>query len=291
MWTRPFALDEFTLFRSRDIGSSDTGEIKALHFFGGSLFVIKDTNSYALDPNQNFREVGIMPNIGIDSGEASTATTMGVVCANSKQVSVLPSQEELSLPIRATWQAQTFNKMKLGFSGKHNEVILIPDSSTSGTTMWVYNINFKGWRKETYSSGVQFSNIVFSDDQEAAMAQYNSSTTRSQVVKYKTGESLNVTAKLKSKTYYFGDPNVSKYISEIMVTYKSDSDLTIRSYIDGVDFGSKRLPKTAKQMNRRVRVNKEGQRYAFEIEVPSAAANETLEISDIVVTGWYNDKD
>ncbi len=290
MWTRPFALDEFTLFRSRDIGASDTGEIKSLEFFGNSLFVIKDTNTYILDPNQNFREVGLVPNIGVDSGEASCVSSIGVICASSKQVSVLPSQQELSLPIRATWQAETFNNTKVGFSAKQNEIIVIPDSSTSGTTMWIYNINFKGWRKETYSSGTQISNIVLSDDMEATMIEYDSND-QAKVVKYKNGTSGNNTSKLKSKTFYFGDPNISKYISEIMVTYKSDSDLTIRSYIDGVDFGSKRLPRTSKQTNRRVRVNKEGQRYAFEIEVPSASVNESLEISDIVVSGWYNDKD
>ena len=289
MWTRPFALDEFTLFRSRDISPSDTGEIKSLEFYNNVLFVIKDTNTYVLDPNSNFREVGFIPNIGIDSAEASCLSSIGVVCANSKRVSLLPSQEELTLPIRSTWQSETFSNMKAGYSAKQNEIIIIPDSTSSGTNMWVYNINFKGWRKETYTSGTQISNIVLGDDQEALMVEYAS--TQAKVAKYRAGSSINAISKLKSKTYYFGDANVSKYISDVMVTYKSDSDLTIRSYVDGVDFGSKRLPKSSKQINRKVRINKEGQRYALEVEVPSSASGETLEINDIVVVGWYNDKD
>ena len=86
------------------------------------------------------------------------------MAANEKQITALPQKLELTQGIRSTYQSLSFVHPILGFSGKHNELVFIPDTSANGTQMLVYNFNNKSWTKITYATGNSYSNFVYGDD-------------------------------------------------------------------------------------------------------------------------------
>ena len=125
--------------------------------------------TYILNPTANFMEEGRILGAGADWASCVTRTPLGIAVANSKAIFMVPSKQELSLPIRETYRNTSFNSPTMGFSSRHNELIFIPDTSTTGTHMWVFNFNSNGWAKITYATGSSYSNLLYGGDNELLM--------------------------------------------------------------------------------------------------------------------------
>ena len=166
MWSSQGALDAFGLFKFRDVGINDSDEIVALESIQGKLLVIKESNTYVLNPNANFQQEGVIYGGGLKWTNCRFSTPLGVVVANDKQITLLPNNLELTQAIRNTYQSLTFHHPIIGYSGKYNEIVFMPDTSESGTTMFIYNFDNKSWIKRTYTSGNKYSNFQYGDNGE-----------------------------------------------------------------------------------------------------------------------------
>ena len=133
MWTLPNRFDEFTFFRSRDIGSKDGDEIVDITSWNGALVVMKKNNVYIVDPNQNFKEVQRISGIGLSFDNAYCKTPYGIVIVHKTGVYLMPEKKELSVNVRSSF------KTSLDYS-----------SSITNNKMVVPTINFNTYTNELY---------------------------------------------------------------------------------------------------------------------------------------------
>ena len=166
MWSTPMAVDEFGFFRSKMIGSSDSDGIVALTAYAGKVFCVKNNNTYILNPQSGFGEEGRIVGAGANWESCVTRTPVGIAVANTNAIYMVPSKQEITLGIKQTYQDFTFSNPVMGYSGKHNELVFIPDTSSGGTEMWVFNFNNKGWSRITYASGSTYTNLIYGGDNQ-----------------------------------------------------------------------------------------------------------------------------
>lgn len=419
MWSTPMAVDEFGFFRSKMIGVSEPGGIVSLKSFNGSIFCIKTSSSYILDPNQGFAEQARILGAGADWASCVCRTPFGVIVGNKKGIYALPNKDEITLGIRETYRALNFNNPTIGFSAKHNELVLIPDTSALGTEMWVFDFSSQAWSKITYTSGVTYSNLLYGGDNEllliketrtlaessvvlngnsftgwtvganwnvsggvathstgatntfydnngstiTAFAEYQvnvittsagtagkkcavsiggvpgagrygyiyagvagtqtlylqaGSTTGQQVmfapetdydgaidmvsafkhdvvqsvVAYSSaGSRDNTKMTLHTKDFIFNEPNASKYVNTLSVTYQSLVGITVYIYVNNSLIGEKQLPINRTLRNRKIKINQECESISFKFESDnSGGTDDNFKIEDMTIEGWYNDK-
>ena len=419
MWSTPMAVDEFGFFRSKMIGVSEPGGIISLKSFNGSIFCIKTSSSYILDPNQGFAEQARILGAGADWASCVCRTPFGVIVGNRKGIYALPNKDEITLGIRETYRALNFNNPTIGYSARHNELVLIPDTSASGTEMWVFDFGNQAWSKITYTSGVTYSNLLYGGDNEllliketrtlaestvvlngnsftgwtvganwnvsggvathstgavntlydtngstiTAFAEYKvnvvttsagtagkkcavsiggipgagrygyiyagvagtqtlylqaGSTTGQQVmfapdtdydgaidsvsafkhdvvqsvVAYSSGGGRdNTKMVLHTKDFIFEEPNASKYVNTLSVTYQSLVGITVYIYVNNDLIGQKDLPINRTLRNRKIKINQECESISFKFESDnSGGTDDEFKIEDMTIEGWYNDK-
>ena len=91
--------------------------------------------------------------------------------------------------------------------------------------------------------------------------------------------------------YIFEEPNASKYIKSLMITYRSKIGITVYIYADGVLSGQKQLPVNKVLSNRKIGINTECQSIAFKLERDnSGGTDDDFKIEDMTIEGWYNEK-
>ena len=95
MWSTPMAVDEFGFFRSKMIGSSDTGGIVALQSYAGKVICVKNNNTYILNPAASFSEEGRIIGAGADWESCVVRTPVGVAVANRNAIYIVPSKQEI----------------------------------------------------------------------------------------------------------------------------------------------------------------------------------------------------
>tara|TARA_Y100001973_G_C5207488_1_gene342639 strand:- start:880 stop:3282 length:2403 start_codon:yes stop_codon:yes gene_type:complete len=423
MWSTPMAVDEFGFFRSKMIGVSEPGGIVSIKSFNGSIYCIKNNSSYILNPAAGFAEQARILGAGADWASCVVRTSVGVVVANRNGIFVLPSKEEITLPIKETYRNTSFRNPTMGFSAKNNEIVFIPDTTAFGDHMWVFNIGNGGWVKVNYTSGSSITNLLYggdndlfyiketatlSDSESASNpttfagwgvgtnwtlsggdlshsagstvytrddtpaiatdtgAYYRVSVTTSAagtagkrctvfvggtptteaqrgyiyagvamtyeftlvsgltstyglyllpdsdydgtitevsckkldynqaLYSYSTaGDNIRDNTKLvmHTKEFIFNEPNMSKYVKSLMITYLSNVGMTIYIYIDGVLDGKKELPVNSILKNRKININRECQSISFKIESDNAGGtDDAFKIEDMTIEGWYNDK-
>ena len=96
---------------------------------------------------------------------------------------------------------------------------------------------------------------------------------------------------LHTKDFIFDEPNVSKYVKSLLITYRSKVGITVYIYVDGVLSGQKSLPVNNALRNRKISINRECQSISFKLESDdSGGTDEDFIIEDMTIEGWYNDK-
>jgi hypothetical protein len=315
MWTPPFHLDEFTFGRSRDIGANDGDEIVALEVFQGRIFCMKRNNIYILNPANGFREEGRVAGVGLMSEHAFVKTPYGIVTANKENVSLMPAKENLSKIIESSYRSETFHNTVLGYTGIHDELILIPNTYSTGTKIYRFSFATKSWSIETYSDKMQFSNLIYDDDdgalftgvidsgvcsisthgdKNACEAEGGVWTPNTEFGLYKMDEHLTNKvqgeATLKTKEFVFDAPEMKKFISDLKMTYTATDSIIVKLYVDGVYDGEKVFKPSAKKVNRTIKVNRQCNSISFEFVQTSTSATSDFLIDDIIIAGWYNSR-
>jgi len=147
-WSPIFKPDEITMSGFKDFGKNDGDEIVSLEELDGRLYVLKDRNVYILNITSgselNWQLERHYRGFGCSYRSASIKTPYGIVCCDSKQITLITPQRilELSLPIRAEWQALTFDNPAIGYSGVQKEIVIVPDTSPGNTVISGYRYNF-----------------------------------------------------------------------------------------------------------------------------------------------------
>jgi hypothetical protein len=313
LWTAPMHLDEFSFGKSRDIGVNDGDEIIALEVFQGRLFCLKKNNIYILNPTNGFREEGRVSGVGVMSEHAYVKTPYGIACANKEQITLLPSKEVLSSIIENAYKAESKNNVILGYSGKHDELIYIPNSYSTGTKIYRFGFKTKAWSIETYSDKMQFSNIIYDDDDGALVVGMIDSGTCSvtshtdkdacesneatwspnnAIALYKlddhTTNFVQGDAILKTKEFIFDAPELKKYISDLKMTYTATDTIVVKLYVDGNYSGEKSFSASTKKTNKTMKINRQCNSISFEIIQTATSATSNFEIDDILIEGWHN---
>jgi len=147
-WSPVFKPDEITMTGFKDFGKNDGDEIVSLEELDGRLYVLKDRNVYIMNVSAgselNWHIERHYRGFGCSYRSASIKTPYGVVCCDSKQITLITPQQivELSLPIRSEWQALTFDNPAIGYSGVQKELVIIPDTSPGNAVVNGYRYNF-----------------------------------------------------------------------------------------------------------------------------------------------------
>jgi hypothetical protein len=147
-WSPIFKPDEITTSGFKDFGKNDGDEIVSLEELDGRLYVLKDRNIYILNITSgselNWQLERHYRGFGCSYRSASIKTPYGIVCCDFKQITLITPQRilELSLPIRAEWQALTFDNPAIGYSGVQKEIVIVPDTSPGNTAISGYRYNF-----------------------------------------------------------------------------------------------------------------------------------------------------
>lgn len=169
MWTLPNRFDEFTFFRSRDIGTRDGDEIVDITSWNGALVVMKKNNIYIIDPTQGFREVQRVSGVGLSFKNAYCKSPYGVIVVHKTGVYIVPDKKELTINIRNKALeflnysgVNTNNQMVVpivNFNTRTNELFLFFDTAninqTSGEAERDTTTNFpKGGTFPGYTGGM-----------------------------------------------------------------------------------------------------------------------------------------
>jgi len=239
-YTPIYKPDEIDPRHFKDFGKNDGDEIIGLQSLDGRLYVLKERNIYIYNVSagneMNWYTERHHRGVGCANKHLAVPTRYGVVCADERQVSLVTPQEviELTMPIRATWQALTLDGPSMAYAPKKNELIVLPDADSNDVNFWIYNFDYRSWSQMTLDKNIQKTNLVMGSDMNGLYAE----NTGKKVKKMNdSGADNTETATIKTKQFDFGAPDVKKRFGRIYVTYKTDDEaadaLTVICYLDG----------------------------------------------------------
>tara|TARA_Y100000034_G_scaffold88032_1_gene105619 strand:+ start:3834 stop:5306 length:1473 start_codon:yes stop_codon:yes gene_type:complete len=289
-WTPIFKPDEISPSNYKDFGRNDGDEIVALRALGDRLFVLKERNVYVYNissgSEMNWYIERHFRGVGCSDKHLCTVTKYGVVCADSRQVSLITPQDvvELSMPVRADWQALTFDGSSMSYASKKNELVVLPDCDSDDVNFWIYNFDRRSWAKVTQDANISKTNLIMGGDVNVAYAENSGKKLRRM---NDSSTASTATATIKTKQFDFGAPDINKRFGRIYCTYKTDDGaadaLTITCYLDGSGAAAKtfssEFPAKAALTNVGNFINLVGKT----LELQFACAGDDFVLDDVVV--------
>ena len=245
-YTPVYKPDEIDPRNYKDFGRNDGDQIIGLQTLDGRLYVLKERNIYVYNVSagneMNWYTERHYRGVGCVNKYLTVPTRYGVVCADERQVSLITPQEvvELTLPVRASWQALTLDGPSMVYAPKKNELIVLPDADSNDVNFWIFNFDHRSWSKMTLDKNIQKTNIVMGTDGNGLYAE----NTGKRIKKMNdSGTDNTATATIKTKQFDFGAPDIKKRFGRIYCTYKTDDSgsdaMTVKCYLDGSGSASK----------------------------------------------------
>ncbi len=298
--TQPGMPDTALLSMSKDVGLFSGDEIKAIKYYNGLWWVMLERGTIVLRPG-TLREVARYPGIGTKWGNAHVATPYGLCMADEGGIIVLPSNEELTINKRITYQRLTLFEPALGYSRRERALYFIPDTREEAQKeMWVYHFDIKAWSKQGETAGTilyEYSNFVsvgsphmasigweaFNEPESASWNETNKRITLTQINNY--GASHVGDKDIKTKEYDNGVLHKEKKFGKGDVSYLGNS-LIIEVYRDGEALPYKTLRPSAHpaMATEQVDVNTQCRRITFEFKAVGAFEMEDFYIPDEEIT-------
>ena len=127
----------------------------------GRLYILKERNIYIFNVSagseMNWFTERHYRGVGCSHKHLAVPTRYGVACADERQVTLVTPQDviELTLPVRASWQALTLEGPSMAYAPKKNELIVLPDADSDDVNFWIYNFDYRSWSKMTLDKNVQ----------------------------------------------------------------------------------------------------------------------------------------
>lgn len=151
--------DTFYLAKSKDVGIFEGDEIMAIADYQNNWWVMKERNIHVLQKN-TLKALGQFRGIGCRWMHAFVVTPWGLCVADESGIFLLPSSEELSFPIRATYQGLTFFNPILTYSHLNKQLHFVPDTSSVTSIMLTRDMLNKGWMKDNFPAKTSLSNFA-----------------------------------------------------------------------------------------------------------------------------------
>ena len=289
-YTPIYKPDEIDPRHFKDFGKNDGDEIIGLQSLDGRLYILKERNIYIYNVSagneMNWYTERHHRGVGCSHKHLAVPTRYGVVCADERQVSLVTPQEviELTLPIRASWQALTLDGPSMAYAPKKNELIVLPDADSNDVNFWIYNFDYRSWSQMTLDKNIQKTNLVMGSDMNGLYAE----NTGKRVKKMNdSGADNTETATIKTKQFDFGAPDIKKRFGRIYITYKTDDEaadaLTVTCYLDGSGSAAKtfssEFPAKAALTNVGNFINLVGKT----LELKFACAGQDFVLDDVIV--------
>ena len=151
--------DTFLLSKSKDVGIFEGDEIMAIADYQNNWWVMKERNIHVLQKG-TLRTLSQFKGIGCRWMHAFVVTPWGLCVADESGIFLLPSGEELSFPIRGTYQALTFFNPILTYSHLNKQIHFVPDTSSVTSAMLTFDMQNKGWMKDSFPAKTSLSNFA-----------------------------------------------------------------------------------------------------------------------------------
>ena len=151
--------DTFLLSKSKDVGIFEGDEIMAIADYQNNWWVMKERNIHVLQKG-TLRTLSQFKGIGCRWMHAFVVTPWGLCVADEAGIFLLPSGEELSFPIRGTYQALTFFNPILTYSHLNKQIHFVPDTSSVTSIMLTRDMQNKGWMKDSFPAKTSLSNFA-----------------------------------------------------------------------------------------------------------------------------------
>lgn len=151
--------DTFLLSKSKDVGIFEGDEIMAIADYQNNWWVLKERNIHILQKG-TLKTLGQFKGIGCRWMHSWVVTPWGLCVADEAGIFLLPSGEELSFPIRGTYQALTFFNPILTYSHLNKQIHFVPDTSSVTSAMLTRDMLNKGWMKDAFPAKTSLSNFA-----------------------------------------------------------------------------------------------------------------------------------
>ncbi len=151
--------DTFLLSKSKDVGIFEGDEIMAIADYQNNWWVMKERNIHVLQKG-TLRTLAQFKGIGCRWMHAFVVTPWGLCVADEAGIFLLPSGEELSFPVRGTYQALTFFNPILTYSHLNKQLHFVPDTSSVTSAMLTFDMQNKGWMKDSFPAKTSLSNFA-----------------------------------------------------------------------------------------------------------------------------------
>ena len=152
--------DTFLLSKSKDVGIFEGDEIMVIADYQNNWWVMKERNIHVLQKGKQLRTLAQFKGIGCRWMHAFVVTPWGLCVADEAGIFLLPSGEELSFPIRGTYQALTFFNPILTYSHLNKQIHFVPDTSSVTSAMLTFDMQNKGWMKDSFPAKTSLSNFA-----------------------------------------------------------------------------------------------------------------------------------
>ena len=287
-WSEIGKYDSFNIINSMDIGKNDGDEVVSLQYHAGRLYILKERNTYVLNvsTSQFFIEAHYS-GYGCSWRNASVVTPYGVVASDDQHITLFKPDgfQELSLPIKETFEGLSKSRSVIGYSPKENEIYYLSDTYDSSAlpNFFKYNFNTKSWSQiDNPIGGGTWSNFGVGRNLEPT-AYYITTGGSLKVVEMNRGSATSNTATVKTKKFDLGVPHRQKSLLGVGATYKTSStggdDVTMNLYFDGNT--SADVTKTFTNSNTITNGYKKASGTFKTVEVELTASSSTLEIEDV----------
>lgn len=151
--------DTFLLTRSKDVGIFEGDEVMAIADYQNNWWVMKERNIHVLQKN-TLKTLAQFKGIGCRWMHSWVITPWGLCIADEAGIFLLPGRDELSFPIRATYQGLTFFNPILTYSHLNKQLHFVPDTSSVTSVMLTFDMKNKGWMKDTFPAKTSLSNFA-----------------------------------------------------------------------------------------------------------------------------------
>ncbi len=151
--------DTALLKNSKDVGIFEGDEIMAHADYQNNWWVMKERNIHILQKG-TLRTLGQFKGIGCRWMHSWVVTPWGLCVADESGIFLLPNRDELSFPIRATYQALTFFNPILTYSHLNKQLHFVPDTSSVTSAMLTFDLQNKGWMKDSFPAKTSLSNFA-----------------------------------------------------------------------------------------------------------------------------------